>query len=95
MPPLFEFAKGTVFNQGAQIVGIQDRQRLVHWQTGQKDGFIARTITLTLPLVDHKDIERVGLKILPQPLFLMGGIAILIIGRDRFDPVEFYLTDLS
>jgi len=92
MPALLEFPKGTIFDQGAQVIAIKDGQGLVNGQAGQKDLFLASPIGFALPVLDHDGVDGIGLEILAVELSLMVGIAILVITGQPFDPVQLDLA---
>ncbi len=79
-PTLLEFAEEGVLDQAAQVIQIDDRQRVIHRQTGKEDlGFVVG-INLVIKLSDDNGVDGVAFEVSTIAELLMFLVAILVVG---------------
>ena len=76
MPALFELAEGGILDEGAQVVEVENTQRLRDVQAGEEGGLISQGIGFVPPAGDDQSIDRVRLEVLAIDSQLVGSIAI-------------------
>ena len=76
MPALFELAEGGILDEGAQVVEVENAQRLRDIQAGDEGGLIGQGIGFVAPASDDQGIDRVRFEVVAIDGQLVVSVAI-------------------
>ena len=85
-PTCLEFVEQSVFDQAAQAIRVQHRQRVSDGQTDQKDFGLVRRVDVLLELRHQDGVQGIAFKVGAVGALLMRYIPVFVVGRETRKP---------